>query len=890
MKAYAEEYQETLNRLGVNPNQGLDNEIVTQNRKRYGCNQVNSRKTKKLWDKILENIKEPMVIILLVAAIITVGVNLIKYFNGAEAEFIECIGIVMAIVLTITITMIMEGKSEKAFELLNQMKEDIQVKVIRKGNVQMINQSELVVGDIMLVGTGDKLVADGRIIEANDLQADESMLTGESQLISKGIQRCDIETVIAERINMLYSGSFIVGGNGKIVITEVGEHTEFGKIAESLCQNVSSQTPLQEKLKHLGKVIALIGGGIATLTFILQMIALAGNYTLETISEAFISSIVLIVASVPEGLSTIVAASLAINVIKLAKQNTLVKKMVACETIGSTNIICSDKTGTLTENKMTVIAIEEERSDNESLDPYILKNICMNSTANLEVKGQELKRFIGNPTEGALLWNVYEQGIDYRRMRVSGKVLEMQPFSSEKKQMTTVIEEQEGILILTKGSPEKILELCQLTTVEKCSIQKKMEAYQSRACRLIAFCHKQVVLSQNEENNTTENEWISLMGGWNDCEQEMVYDGFAVITDPLRKETYAAVASCKEAGIEIKMLTGDNKITARAIASELEILRKNDLVVEARELEGLDEEKFQEILPHVRVIARSTPLIKMRVVNTLKQMGNVVAVTGDGINDAPALKHADIGVAMGISGTEVSKEASDMILLDDSFSTIIKAVEWGRGLYDNFQRFIQFQLTVNVASVLVVLGALLIGFKTPFTPIQLLWINVIMDGPPALTLGLEPIQKNLMKRKPISRKASIVSKSMLKTIIRNGLIISMICLLQNSLNFLGGLKAQETTILFTLFTVCQIFNAFNSRKLGSESIINYGLKNSKMIVVLILTFGLQIIITQFGGRFFNTVPLGLMLWLKIIGIGMLVIILDEIIRYMERKLNLEIQA
>ena len=889
MKAYAEEYQETLNRLGVDPNQGLDNEMVTQNRKRYGCNQVNSRKTRNLLDKILENMKEPMVIILLVAAIITAGVNLIKYFNGHETEFIECIGIVMAIALTIVITMIMEGKSEKAFELLNQMKEDIQVKVIREGNVQMINQSELVVGDIMLVGTGDKLVADGRIIEANDLQVDESMLTGESQSISKGIQRCDIETVIAERINMLYSGSFIVGGNGKIVITEVGEHTEFGKIAESLCQNVSSQTPLQEKLKHLGKVIALVGGGIATLTFILQMIALAGNYTLEAISEAFISSIVLIVASVPEGISTIVAASLAINVIKLAKQNTLVKKMVACETIGSTNIICSDKTGTLTENKMTVIAIEEERSDNESLDPYILKNICMNSTANLEVKEQRQKGFIGNPTEGALLWNVYEQGIDYRRMRATGKVLEMQPFSSEKKQMTTMIEEQEGVLILTKGSPEKILELCQLTTKEKCSIQRKMEEYQNKACRLIAFCHKQVTLRQIEEDNTIDSELISLMGNWNDCEQEMIYDGFAAITDPLRKETYAAVASCKEAGIEIKMLTGDNKTTARAIASELEILGKNDLVVEARELEGLDEEKFQEILPHIRVIARSTPLIKMRVVNTLKQMGNVVAVTGDGINDAPALKHADIGVAMGISGTEVSKEASDMILLDDSFSTIIKAVEWGRGLYDNFQRFIQFQLTVNVASVLVVLGALLLGFKTPFTPIQLLWINVIMDGPPALTLGLEPIQKNLMKRKPISRKASIVSKSMLKTIIRNGLIISMICLLQNSLNFLGGLKTQETTILFTLFTVCQIFNAFNSRKLGSESIINYGLKNGKMIGVLILTFILQIIITQFGGSLFNTVPLDLMIWLKIVGIGILVIVLDEVIRYVERKLGLEIQ-
>lgn len=881
MKAYAEEYQETLSRLGTDSNDGLTDEKVEQNREKYGSNQVEVKKKKSLLHKIVENMKEPMVIILLVAAFITTGVNVLKYFNGYETEFIECIGIIAAIILTIAITMIMEGRSEKAFELLNQMKEDIQVKVIRDGLVQKLNQRELVVGDLLLVGTGDKLVADGRLVEEHDLQVDESMLTGESHLIHKTVKVCSKETEIAERTNMLYSGSFVTGGSGKMVVTEVGTKTEFGKIAESLTKDQESKTPLQEKLKQLGGKIAVLGASIAVITFILQIIAMGGNYTLENILEAFISSIVLIVAAVPEGLSTIVAASLAINVIKLAKENTLVKKMVACETIGSINIICSDKTGTLTENKMKVIAIESVDSKSTELNHYLIQNICINSTADLGTEKERLQDFIGNPTEGALLFELNRQGIEYRKVRSDSNVIDVQPFSSEMKKMTTTIKEQDTIIILTKGSPEKILEICELDEIKKQQIEEQMKAYQRKACRLIAFCHKQITSDMLEESGNLLKDYE------NDCE-EMVYDGFCAIADSLRKETFAAVNQCKEAGIEIKMLTGDNRITAMAIAQELEILQMKDLVVEAKELEDLGDEQFEEILPRIRVIARSTPLIKMRVVNTLKKLGNVVAVTGDGINDAPALKHADIGVAMGKAGTEVSKEASDMILLDDSFSTIVRAVEWGRGLYDNFQRFIQFQLTVNVSSVLVILGTLILGFKAPFTPLQLLWINVIMDGPPALTLGLEPIQSGLMKRKPTSRKASIVTKSMMRRILRNGIVITLICLLQKSLNFLNGLEVQQASILFTLFMVCQLFNAFNSRKLRGESIRNYGLKNKKMLLVMALTFGLQVVITQFGGSLFNTAPLSLMIWLKILGIGLMVVVLDEIMVWIERKLDLEI--
>ena len=368
-------------------------------------------------------------------------------------------------------------------------------------------------------------------------------------------------------------------------------------------------------------------------------------------------------------------------------------------------------------------------------------------------------------------------------------------------------------------------------------------------------------------------------------ESHMIYDGFAVITDPLRKETYDAVLRCKEAGIEFKMLTGDNLVTARAIAEELDIIGPQDQVVEAKQLEGLDDGAFTKIIPYVRVIARSTPLIKMRVVETLKSMGSVVAVTGDGINDAPALKRADVGVAMGISGTEVSKEASDMILLDDSFSTITKAIEWGRGLYDNFQRFIQFQLTVNVSAVVVVIVSLLMGLKAPFTALQLLWINIVMDGPPALTLGLEPISPEVMTRKPVERKASIVSKQMLKNILRNGAVISILCLLQSHFNVLGALEPERPTVIFSFFMICHLFNALNSRKLGKESGMKYALKNKQLLGGLALTLILQVIITQYGGVVFNTVPLNMMMWLKMIGVATFIIIFDEGYRWVERHLS-----
>ncbi|NFI93642.1 calcium-translocating P-type ATPase, PMCA-type [Clostridium botulinum] len=889
MKAFKENPEQTLKRLGTNPQVGLNEGEVKINAEKYGINEFKKEKSKPLIMRIVDAAKEPMIIMLIIAAIITLGVNFIRYFNNGEAEFIECIGIFAAISLAVIITVIMEGRSEKAFESLNKIKEDIKVKVIRNGGIFLLPQQELVVGDIVQFETGDRIPVDGRLIEAVALRVDESSLTGESLPVKKdaNIVFYDDKTPLAKRCNMLYSGCFITGGSGTVIVTEVGDNTEFGNIAKELSGSENGSTPLQEKMDRLGKIITILGASMAAIVFIVQLIifALNGTFSLATVSEAFITSIVLIVAAVPEGLPTIVAVSLAINIIKMAKQNALVRKLIACETIGCINVICSDKTGTLTENRMTVTDIYTDGSlckPKDLINGYLADNFCINSTAHIEYSEHKPK-FIGSPTECAMIV-AYTKSVSkenaYRSVRENANIVASYPFSSDTKNMTTVVSYDEKFIAYSKGSPEKILsqcnkiiikgEVCQLTKDIIFDLEEKIMSFQKDACRVLAFAHKEFSIKLDYENSKKI------------IESEMIYDGFVAITDPLREEVFEAVEHCKTAGIDLKILTGDNIITAKAIANRLGILNDGSLTLEAKEIDELSDKELLEILPKIKVIARSTPIIKMRVVNVLKSIGNVVAVTGDGINDAPAIKNADVGIAMGIAGTEVSKEASDIVLLDDSFSTIVKAVHWGRGIYENFQRFIQFQLTVNLSSVIVVLVSLLAGFKSPFTALQLLWINIIMDGPPALTLGLEPIRNDLLDRKPIARDSNIVSKGVLSRIVFNGVFISSIFMLQTTTNILGGTAQQQSTILFTLFVVFHLFNAFNSRELSDTSIFINLTKNKIMLLVFGITFLLQIIITQFGGAFFRTVPLTYGMWIKICCLAFSVIIASEIFKTLKR--------
>ncbi len=876
-KVFMESPEEALRRLGTDGANGLKAEQVAESRRLYGSNAFTRKKPDSLLKRIWDASCEPMLIMLILAAVIALGVNIARACSGGEANFLECLGIFAAIFLSVVITVVMEGRSARAFEALNRINEDTKVKVIRDGELQLIPQREVVVGDILSVETGDKLPADGRLLFSVELHADESSLTGESVPVGKDAEarfECD-GIPLAERRNMLYSGTFITGGHGRMIVSAVGDQTEFGRIAGALASVEKSDTPLQQKMAKLGKRITLLGSLAAAIVFAIQVIAFIadGTASLDTVSEAFITSIVLIVAAVPEGLPTIVAVSLAITIIKMSKQNTLVRKMIACETIGCINVICSDKTGTLTENRMTVTDIFSGGSlypPEKLKNDFLMENFCVNSTAEVYFRENGAPRFIGNPTECALLTAARKSGVEYQACRSSSALLYVFPFSSETKNMTTVLKKEGGVRVYTKGSPEKIFSMCAVSGTEKDAAEAAIRDFQSRAGRVLAFAHRD----------------MPELGNYACCRDEiecgMEFDGFAVISDPLRSDVPEAVERCRNAGIDLKILTGDNIVTASAIAAELNLLDDSHTAVEAGELERMSDSEFTAALARVRVIARSTPLVKMRVVNTLKSLGNVVAVTGDGINDAPAIKNADVGVAMGITGTEVSKEASDIVLLDDSFSTIVRAVQWGRGIYENFQRFIQFQLTVNLSSVAVVLASILLGFKTPFTALQLLWVNIIMDGPPALTLGLEPIRDDLMKRRPVARNSSIVSKDMLCNIALNGIFIALVFLAQERWNFLGAAPEQKSTVLFTLFVVFQLFNAFNSRELSDTSIFLNLSKNHLMLGVFALTFGLQVVITQWGGAFFNTQPLPLSVWGGILAAGFSVILFAEFIKAIRR--------
>lgn len=882
MNEWMETKEGLLERLGTNASDGLTSRQAEKNRQRYGANRLTRSKPESMAQRIRDAIKEPMIVMLIMAWLIALGVNIFQRFTGGEADFLECVGIFIAILLSVIISVVMEGRSAKAFEALSQISDNIIVRALRDNHTVLLKQEDIVTGDILLLSTGNKVPADGRLLEATDLSADESALTGESVPVGKNAELniTDEKTPLAERANMLYAGTYITGGYCKMVVTATGDATEFGKIARELGVAQQTVTPLQEKLARLGKNITGFGIIASIIIFTVQMATFAwnGNLTLDSIMEAFVTSIVLIVAVVPEGLPTIVAISLSINIIKLSRQNALVKKLVASETIGCINVICSDKTGTLTENRMTVAGFYDtawHTDFSELTSPWLIHNICLNTTADIGEDGA----FLGNPTECAML-NLYEKstertqsGRSYRDERKSHTTLRAFPFSSELQHMTTISSVDGKIISWIKGSPECLFSMCRISEPEKATIEKHIRTAQEKAMRVIAFAHKELPAMQDYGKESLHRE----------MESDMTFDGFVAITDPLRADVYDAVQSCRGAGIALKILTGDNIVTATAIARELHLLDNGCIALEAKDIADMSDRELQAKLPSIAVIARSTPIIKMRVVRLLKEAGNVVAATGDGINDAPSLKNADVSIAMGISGTEVSKEASDIVLLDDSFATITRAVEWGRNIYENFKRFITFQLTVNLASVIVVLSSVLIGLKAPFTALDLLWINIIMDGPPALTLGLEPGHDDLMSRKPVSRNENIITPTMLGRIVGSALYMSAIFLAQYLLNFLNAAETEMSTVLFTLFVLFQLFNAFNCRELRQASLLKNLFKNRPMLLATACTFILQVLIIQYAGTFFGTVPLNLSMWVKLIGTASTVILFAELAKLIWRK-------
>ena len=842
--------EEIERKLNTNFRHGLSGASVEEQRRRFGSNVISGRKRKSLFKRLIEALSEPTLIILEFAWVITVGVNVGKFIKSGDGDVLECIGILAAILISAFLTVFMEGRSEKAFELLGTVYDKISVKALRDGKTVILGREEVVVGDVLFLETGDKVIADGRLIEAREMTVDESMLTGESLPVKKDAEVVLGEDIpLAERKNSVFSGTFISGGTGKMVVTAVGDNAELGVIAADLKTANTVSAPLNEKLNRLGKTITIIGASAAALVFVLSVIRLwiTGEVNFFTVQDVFVEAIVLIVAAVPEGLPTTAAISLTLNVLKLAKSNALIRKLVAAETVGCVSVICSDKTGTLTQNRMTVIKL---LADKES-EKIILQNAAVNSSAVIKTERNK-QTFFGSATECALLSYALKRGVNYEKVRDNALIGQLIPFNSQNKYMLTE-ERGEGVTYI-KGAPEVIAEKCALSAAEKVRAINGAKGYQAEAKRVIAFAHK------------TDGDFI--------------FDGMAVIADPVRRDVKKSVENCFSAGIAVKMLTGDNAATAESIARELGLITSSDEVATAAEIDVLSEEKLIAALEKIKVIARSTPTTKLKVVEALKKAGEVVAVTGDGVNDAPAIKQADIGIAMG-SGSEITKEASDIVLLDDSFSTIVKAISFGRNIYRNFQRFIMFQLSVNLTAMIVVIVSLILGLVNPFNAMQLLWIDIIMDGPPALTLGMES-GGDYMSRKPVKRTDNIVTFNMLMRIIAHAAFMSTIVILEYLYDFLGAGVGGTQTAIFCLFVMFQLFNAFNCRKTGRESIFSGIGKNRAMVAVFAATFTFQIVLVQLFGGFFSAVPLPLTVWLKIIGAALSVVVFSEIYKLFYR--------
>ena len=867
---------------------GLTKQEIEALRSQHGANEFTKPKERGLFWELFDVFKEPLMVILIIAS----GLSFLV------GEYQDGIGICMAVLLGIIIGRVTEGRSKKAAESLAKMTEDVLVTVLRDGKKQKVRKTDIVPNDLVYLETGDMVPADGVVLESTDLKLREDMLTGEVDQVKK------------DKEDLVYGGTLVGNGQGLIQIVKIGDQTEMGAIAKDLNQE-EQMTPLQLKLGKLGQIISSISSGVAAILFVYMLIQILKDshiqlefssfgafidslkevhFVFPSIKTAFIVCVGLIVAAVPEGLPTMVNITLAMTMAKMAKINVLIRKKEACETIGSVSVICSDKTGTLTENKMKVgklFANGHETLFKEVNDyPLLVENCLVNSSAEVEFNGTH-HNYLGNPTEGAIIAMVNNPS--YQHVHEKANIVYQIPFASSNKYMLTVTKHSMSYHILSKGAPEVILKQCKselvdgkirpLTKVREQAILDQMKELQSNAMRIIAFASAETT---RKEDFMNKKQWF----------HQLTFQGFVGINDPLREGVKESIECARDARIETKILTGDNIHTAIAIGNEIGILTPDKRAVEASYIDGLTDEQLREEVKSIAIVARSMPNTKMRIVSALQENGEVVAVTGDGINDAPALTKADVGIAMGIAGTEVSRNAADIILTDDSFNTIVEAIKWGRGIYNNFQRYLQFTLTVNIIAFLLTIISQLLDQPLPFTTIHLLWVNIIMDGPPALALGLEPVRQTVMKRKPTSKNASIINRLMINTIVMNSIFMILVLLAQLKYNFLGANLDHVThgasegqTVIFSLFVSLVLFNALNCREFGLVSIFKNFLKNKIALLILAGTFIIQVIVTQLAGGFFHTVPLSAVMWLKIVAVGSTVVLFNEILKWVLRLIN-----
>lgn len=866
---------------------GLTDEQVKQSREQHGKNVLTPPQRTSLWNLYLDKYRDPIIQILLVAAF----VSLILAF--IEKNFMETIGIFVAVFLATTVGFYFERDAAKKFNLLTALSEEQPVKVRRNGKVMEIPRHDVVVGDVVLVEVGDEVPADGELIVCNDLQINESTLTGEP-VTEKSLEGGGDG---AYPRNVILRSTMVMNGRGEFVVTAVGDATEIGKVAKKSTEQTSVETPLHMQLDKLAKMISKVGSVVSVAAFFIFLIhdiltnpAWGGKdyfYMAEIVLKYFMMAVTLIVMAVPEGLPMAITLSLALNMRRMLKSNNLVRKLHACETMGAVTVICTDKTGTLTQNKMQVSALELKQGDEALLDTAI----ALNSTAELN-DGKP----IGNPTESALLLWLDAQGKDYEELRKQVNVLKQLPFSTERKMMATLAEVDGETYLFVKGAPEIVMKKCIIEDRMQRQSAEELDEWQHKAMRTLAFAYKKIEASIMRTSRTSTAEVVALLDA-NDLQLQAI----AAIADPIRPDVPAAVQECRHAGIEVKVVTGDTAATALEIGKQIGVFEDepenigadgsltslDQQMITGEQWEALSDEEAYERAKDIRVMSRARPTDKQRLVAMLQKRGEVVAVTGDGTNDAPALHYAHVGLSLG-SGTSVAKEASDMTLLDDSFKSIANAVMWGRSLYRNLQRFLFFQLVVNVAALLLVLGGSVIGTEMPLTVTQILWVNLIMDTFAALALASLPPSHEVMKDKP--RKASdfIINKSIGFGILFCGIVFFLVMfalLVYCERRGKGGVDVHELTMFFTTFVMIQFWNLFNAKALMSHhTAFRHFLKDKGMILVLVLVLVGQWIIVTFGGEMFRTTPLSLHEWLLIIGSTSVVLWTGELWRTFKRMI------
>mgnify|MGYP002624081842 CR=1 FL=1 len=896
---------------------GLSDAEVAASRQRHGANVLTPVEKDPWWRKLLEKFRDPLITILMVAGVMSVGISFYEFYSlGKSASvFYEPVGIFVAIALATGLAFVFEYKAEKEFEILNQVNDDEHVQVIRGGKVKHIARRDVVVGDIVMLNTGEEVPADAQLLEAHSLLVDESSLTGEPQCAKTTIEE-NFDTQATYPSNHVLKGTKVIEGHGIAQVLAVGDATENGKVMESVQIDSSVKTPLKEQLDRLGSLVSIASYVIAALVIVGCIVAYLlhtpdPQFDIEFVTyllQSVMIAVTLIVVAVPEGLPMAVTLSLAYSMRRMLKEKNLVRRMHACETMGATTVICTDKTGTLTQNQMNVggacfYGVEDDALNGSREGQLISENMAVNSTAHLSIDDNGNTSVIGNPTEGALLLWLKERGIDYETLRENCETVEEVPFSTERKFMATVVKSQatgEEVLYV-KGAPEIVHKMCSSTwgNIDRDTIDKQLKTFQDKAMRTLGFAYK--VLQPGEK----------AVDGKKVVAEGLTFMGIVGIADPVRDDVPAAVRECLRAGIEVKIITGDNAGTAKEVGRQIGLWNDETCddsnIITGPEIEAMTDEQLDACVMSLKIIARSRPHDKKRIVEALQRCNQVVAVTGDGTNDAPALKAAHVGLSMG-DGTSVAKEASDITIIDNSFASIGNAVLWGRSLYRNIQRFLLFQLTVNVAACLVVLAGAFLDTDAPLTVTQMLWVNLIMDTFAAMALSSLPPNKSLMRQKPRDRRDFIIDNHMWVHILWTGLLfsalliflfvvlkhcnISEITSLRQLYDLLAGgsyiktpthiIKPYESALFFTTFVMMQFWNMFNAKAYRSAYSAFRMKKCGEFVFIALLIFFGQILIVSVGWEMFNVEPLNIEDWIFIVLTTSLVVITGEAVRRIKK--------